>query len=78
MPRISAFKMTKRRAREAGLPTEICAPDFPGTGITEYLRNGRELAVVAPIAGHESTRTTQLNNRLSEEISLAEIEPIHI
>ena len=30
------------------------------------------------IAGHESTRTTQLHNRLREEISLDEIERIHI
>lgn len=30
------------------------------------------------IAGHESTRTTQLYNRLPEEVSLDEIERIHI
>lgn len=30
------------------------------------------------IAGHESTRTAKLYNRLSEEISLDEIERIHI
>ena len=28
--------------------------------------------------GHESTRTTQLYNRIQEEISLDEIERIHI
>ena len=32
--------MIKRRARKAGLPAEICAHSFRGTGITEYLRNG--------------------------------------
>ena len=32
----------------------------------------------ARIAGHESTRTTQIYNRLREEISLDEIERIHI
>ena len=37
MPRLSALKMFKRRARKAGLPTEICAHSFRGTGITEYL-----------------------------------------
>ena len=62
----------------AGLPTEICAHSFRGAGITEYLRNGRDLEVAARIAGHESTRTTQLYNRLREEISLDEIERIHI
>ena len=49
-----------------------------GTGITEYLRNGGDLEVAARIAGHESTRTTQLYNRVQEEISLDEIERIHI
>ena len=40
MSRLSALKMIKRRARKAGLPAEICAHSFRGTGITEYLRNG--------------------------------------
>ena len=78
MSRLSALKMIKRRARKAGLPPEICAHSFRGTGITEYLRNGGDLEVAARIAGHESTRTTQLYNRLNEEISLDEIERIHI
>ena len=47
---------------------------FRGTGITEYLRNGGDLEVAARIAGHESTRTTQLYNRVQDEISLDEIE----
>ena len=78
MSRVSALRMIKRRARKAGLPAEICAHSFRGTGITEYLRNGGDLEVAARIAGHESTRTTQLYNRLQEEISLDEIERIHI
>ena len=49
-----------------------------GIGITEYLRNGGDLEVAARSAGHESSRTTQLYNRLQEEISLDEIERIHI
>ena len=59
MSRLSAFKMIKRRVRKAGLPAEICAHSFRGTGITEYLRNGGDLEVAARIAGHESTRTTR-------------------
>ena len=39
-----------------------------------YARSGR----LGRIAGHEATRTTQLYNRLPEEISLDEIERIHI
>ena len=78
MTRATALRMIKRRARQAGLPAEICAHSFRGTGITEYLRNGGDLEVAARIAGHESTRTTQLYNRVQEEISLDEIERIHI
>ena len=55
----TALRMIKRRARQAWLPGEICAHSFRGTGITEYLRNGRDLEVAARIAGHESMRTTQ-------------------
>ncbi len=78
MSRATAHRMIKRRARQAGLPAEICAHSFRGTGITEYLRNGGDLEVAARIAGHESTRTTQFYNRVQEEISLDEIERIHI
>ena len=70
--------MIKRRARQARLPTEICTHSYRGTAITEYLRNGGDLEVAARIAGHESTRTTQIYNRLREEISPDEIERIHI
>ena len=78
MTRQTALKMIKRRARDAGLPDEISNHSFRGTGITEYLRNGEDLEIAARIAGHESTRTTQLYNRTHEELSLDEIERIHI
>ena len=78
LTRATALRMIKRRVRQVGLPAEICAHSFRGTGITEYLRNGGDLEVAARIAGHESTRTTQLYNRVQEEISLDEIERIHI
>lgn len=51
---------------------------FRATGITEYLRNGGREELAAKIAGHESTRTTRLYNRLPDEVSLVEIERIHI
>ena len=78
MTRQTALKMIKRRARNVGLPGEITNHSFRGTGITEYLRNGGDLEIAARIAGHESTRTTQLYNRMHEELSLDEIERIHI
>ena len=78
MTRATALRMIKRRARQVGLPAEICAHSFRGTGITEYLRNGGDLEVAARIAVHESTRTTQLYNRIQDEISLDEIERDYI
>ena len=78
MTRATTFKMIKRRAAHSDLPRDICGHSFCGTGITEYLRRGGDLKVSTRIADHESTRTTQLYNRLREEISLDEIERIHI
>ena len=78
MSRHTVIKMVKRRALQVGLPGEICNHSFRGTGITEYLRNGGELEKAARIAGHESTRTTQLYNRTDDELTLDEIERIHI
>ena len=78
MTRQTALKMIKRRVRDADLPDDITNHSFRGTGITEYLRNGGVQEIAARIAGHESTRTTQLYNRTHEEISLDEIERIHI
>lgn len=74
MSRPGALKMIKRRARKAGRPAEICTHSFRGTGITESLCNDGDLEVAARIAGHVSTRTTQLYNRLHEESSFDEIE----
>jgi len=78
MTRFSAIQMVKRRALKAGLPAEICNHTFRGTGITEYLRNGGELETAARIAGHDSTRTTQIYDRSEQELTLDEIERILI
>ena len=78
LTRGKAWAMIKRRAKAAGLPGRISAHSFRGTGITEYLRSGGTLETAARIAGHESTRTTQLYNRLDDEVTLDEIEKIHI
>lgn len=64
--------------RKAGLPAELPAHSFHGTGITEYLRNRGDVEVAAQIALHESTCTTQGYNRLRKKILLDEIERIHI
>ena len=78
MSRLTALKMVKRRALVAGLPAEICNHSFRATGVTEFLKNGGAIETAAQIAGHESTRTTQLYDRTFQEISLDEIERILI
>lgn len=78
MSRWTALQMVKRRALQAGLPGEICNHTFRGTGITEFLRNGGNLETAARIAGHESTRTTQLYDRTDQQLTLDEIERILI
>lgn len=78
MSRWTALQMVKRRALQADLPWEICNHTFRGTGITEFLRNGGNLETAARIAGHESTRTTQLYDRTDQQLTLDEIERILI
>ena len=48
------------------------------TGITNYLEHGGTIEVAAQIAGHASTRTTQLYDRTSDELDLEEIERVRI
>ena len=73
-----ARRMVKRRLKTVGLPSEISPHSFRATGITAYLENGGTLEVAAQIAAHESTRTTQLYNRTSDELELDEIERVRI
>ncbi|MFC1849251.1 tyrosine-type recombinase/integrase [candidate division CSSED10-310 bacterium] len=77
MTRHTAIKMVKRRAATAGCP-QITCHSFRGTGITAYLKGGGTIENAAAIAGHVSTRTTQLYNRAREEISGEEIARIVI
>lgn len=70
------FAMVRRRTAAVGLPPEIGCHSFRGTGITNYLRNGGTIESAAKLAGHASTRTTQLYDRRSAEVTQAEIERI--
>ncbi len=76
--RIDVFQMIRRRARQAGLPENICCHTFRGTGITVYLQNGGSLEVAQQMAAHSSPETTKLYDRTSDEISLDEVERIII
>ena len=43
MSRVDAWRMIRRRARDAGLSEDICCHTFRATGITAYLDNGGTL-----------------------------------
>ena len=73
-----ALRMVKRCARHSGLSDRICNHTWRATGITAYLSAGGTLERAAAIANHESTRTTQLYNRIEDAITLDEIERILI
>lgn len=73
-----AHAMVRRRARAAGIGTQIGNHSFRATGITTYLKNGGSLENAAAMANHSSTRTTQLYDRRRDEISLAEVERVRI
>ncbi|MFM0649846.1 tyrosine-type recombinase/integrase [Paraburkholderia bryophila] len=78
LPQANAYAMVRRRAIAAGIGTGIGNHTFRATGITAYLKNGGTLESAAVMANHASTRTTQLYDRRHDDISLDEVERIHI
>ncbi|MDQ0458270.1 tyrosine-type recombinase/integrase [Rhizobium paknamense] len=78
LPQANAYAMIQRRAIAAGISTAVCNHTFRATGITAYLKNGGTLEKAANIANHSSTRTTQLYDRRSDDVSLDEVERILI
>ncbi len=78
LPQANAYAMIQRRAEAAGIDTAVCCHTFRATGITAYLKNGGTLEKAAPMANHSSTRTTQLYDRRSDEVSLDEVQRILI
>lgn len=73
-----AFTMVRRRAAAAGIATRIGNHTFRATGITTYLKNGGTLENAAAMAGHASTRTTQIYDRRRDDITLAEVERVRL
>lgn len=78
LPQANAYAMVRRRALAAGIDTAIGNHTFRATGITAYLKNGGTLENAAAMANHASTRTTQLYDRRHDDISLDEVERIHL
>ena len=78
LPQANAYQMIRRRARAAKIETKVGNHTFRATGITAYLKNGGTLEKAATMANHSSTRTTQLYDRRSDDVSLDEVERILI
>ena len=78
MKPVDVWRMIRRRATAAGIPTAIGCHTFRATGITEYLRNGGKLEIAQQMANHESARTTGLYDRRNDQVSLDEVERILI
>ncbi len=76
MSRIDVFKMIKRRAKMAGVASDIGCHTFRATGITAYLIGGGTVESAQQIAKHKSPRTTKLYDRRGDKITLDEIERI--
>jgi integrase len=76
--RINAWAMVRRRAKAAGITTEVCNHAFRGTGITAYLENGSTLKKAHQMAAHASTRTTQLYDRREDRVTLDEVAKIRL
>lgn len=78
LPQANAYQMVRRRGAAAGIATQIGNHSFRATGITAYLKNGGTLERAAVMANHASTRTTQLYDRRSDEVTLDEVERVLI
>lgn len=73
-----AWRMVRRRGRDAGIETRIGCHTFRATGITNYLENGGSLEKAQQMANHESARTTKLYDRRNDQVTLDEVERIAI
>jgi site-specific recombinase XerD len=74
--RVNAFELVRKRAVAAGIATRIGNHSFRATGITVFRKLGGSLENAALMANHASTRTTQLYDRRSDEVTLDEVERI--
>ena len=73
-----AYKVTERRARQAGIKTKIGNHSLRATGITDYLKSDGSLAEARKMANHADTRTTQLYDRRGDVASLDEYNKVGI
>ena len=78
LTRNDALRMIKRRARKAGIGTNIGAHSFRATGITIFRSHGGTLERAQQIAAHADPKTTRLYDRSEDPLTLDEIERISL
>lgn len=76
MTRFDAWKMVRRRLKDAGIEGEFTNHSFRATGITTFLENGGSLESAQFIAGHADSRTTKLYDRRHQRASLEDLERV--
>ena len=70
--------MLRRRVAAAGIKTKVSCHSCRASGITAFLKGGGRLEAAQLMAGHESSRTTELYDRRPGEVSHEEVERIAI
>ncbi|MCA9178392.1 MAG: tyrosine-type recombinase/integrase [Planctomycetales bacterium] len=78
LTRQDAWAMVKRRARAAGVSTEICCHSFRATGITTFVKNGGTPENARKLAAHRDQKTTNMYIRVDDELSQEEVERVRI
>jgi integrase/recombinase XerD len=76
MSQPDAWSMLQRRAKKAGITTQICNHSWRATGITIFLENGGAIEMVQYMAGHADPRTTKLYDRRRQQLTRGEVERI--
>lgn len=76
MTRFDAWKMVRRRLKDAGIQGEFTNHSFRATGITTFLENGGSLESAQYIAGHADSRTTKLYDRRNQRAVLEDLERV--
>jgi site-specific recombinase XerD len=76
MTQQDAWYMLQRRAKKAGITTQICNHSWRATGITNFLENGGAIEMAQYMAGHADPRTTKLYDRRRQQATRGEVERI--
>ncbi|MBQ9462419.1 MAG: tyrosine recombinase XerD [Bacteroidales bacterium] len=77
LSRVSAFKMVKDRALQAGIRKEISPHTFRHSFATHMVENGADLRIVQEMLGHESILTTEIYTHIDSSTWQKEVLKHH-